>query len=517
MLTRRGFLGAAAAAGAWLAARPLRAAPFELEETSLAALGEGLRAGKHTARRLAEAYLERIASIDKSLHSVLYTNPDALRDADALDGERKGGRVRGPLHGIPVLIKGNIGTADKMATTAGSLALAGRIANTDAFVVERLRAAGCVILGKTNLSEWANFRSTRSLSGWSGEGGQTRNPYALDRSPSGSSSGSGAAAAANLAAACVGTETDGSILSPSSCQGLVGIKPTVGLVSRSGIIPIAHTQDTAGPMARSVADAAALLAAMVGADPRDPATAKAPRAEAYTSSLTPTGLKGARIGVGRKKFFGMHPAADRVAEEALRVLRDAGAVLVDPADVASDGVDDAELEVLLYEFKADLDAYLAASGAAVKSLADAIAWNDAHPKEEMPYFGQELFLQAAKKGPLTDAGYRKALAKCKRQAQTIDAIMAKHRLDAVFLPTGGPAWIVDVVNGDAFTGSSTTPAAVAGYPAITVPAGDAHGLPLGVTFMGKPWSEGTLIRLAFAFEHITKARKPPELRATVSF
>jgi len=288
-------------------------------------------------------------------------------------------------------------------------------------------------------------------------------------------------------------------------------------VSRAGIIPIAHSQDTAGPMARCVADAAALLAAMVGADPRDPATAKAPRAEDYTSQLIPTGLKGARIGVARKKFFGMHPAADRAGEEALRVLRDAGAALVDPADVAVDGIDDAELEVLLYEFKADLDAYLRAAGGAVKSLADAIAWNDAHPKEEMPYFGQELFQQAEKKGPLTDAGYRKAVAKCRRQAQTIDAIMAKHKLDAVLAPTGGPAWLIDVVNGDAFTGSSTTPTAVAGYPAITVPAGAVHGLPLGVTFMGKPWSEGTLIRLAFAFEHITKARKPPELRASVAF
>jgi amidase len=515
MLTRRGLLGAAAAAGAWLAVRPLRAATFELEEATLAALGDGLRSGKLTSRRLVELYLERIASLDKPLRSVLYTNPDALRDADALDAERKGGRVRGPLHGIPILIKGNIDTADKMATTAGSLALAGHIAKKDAFVVERLRAAGCILLGKTNLSEWANFRSTHSSSGWSGEGGQARNPYALDRSPAGSSSGSGAAAAASFAAVCVGTETDGSILSPSSCQGLVGLKPTVGLVSRSGIIPIAHTQDTAGPMARSVADAAALLGAMVGADPRDAATARAPRAGDYMASLTPNGLKGARIGVARKRFFGGNTAADRVGEDALRVLRDAGAVLVDPADIAADGVDDAELEVLLYEFKADLDVYLAASGTGVKSLADVIAFNDAHAKEEMPLFGQELLLQAVKKGPLTDAAYRKALAKCRRQAQTIDAIMAKHRLDAVLTPTGGPAWLIDPVNGDASTGSSTTPAAVAGYPAITVPAGDVRGLPLGITFMGKPWSEAALLRLAYGFEQITKARRPPDFRATV--
>jgi amidase len=515
MLTRRGVLGAAAAAGAWLATRPLHAATIDIEETSVAALAAAMQAGKVGAVDLVDAYLRRIAAADKQLHSVLYTNPDAARDAAALDAERKAGKVRGPLHGIPILIKGNIDTADKMATTAGSLALAGRIAKKDAFVVERLRAAGCVLLGKTNLSEWANFRSTHSSSGWSGEGGQAKNPYALDRSPSGSSSGSGAAAATSLAAACVGTETDGSILSPSSCQGLVGLKPTVGLVSRAGIIPIAHSQDTAGPMARSVADAAVLLAGMVGADPADAATARAPKGADYLAALVAGGLKGARIGVARKKFFGMNPAADRAGEDALRILRDAGAVLVDPADVATDGVDDAELEVLLYEFKNDLEVYLAAAGTGVRTIADLVAWNDAHATEEMPFFGQELFAQAAKKGPLTDAAYRKAVAHCKRQAQTIDAIMAKHRLDAVVCPTGGPAWLIDHVNGDAFTGSSTTPAAVAGYPAITVPAGETHGLPLGVTFMGKPWTEATLLRLAFGFEQIAKARKPPDLRPTV--
>jgi len=514
-LNRRGFIGTTLASAALLAVRPLLAAPFELEEATLAVLAAGMRDGKFASRRLTELYLERIATLDKPVSSVLYTNPDAIRDAEALDAERKAGKVRGPLHGIPILIKGNIDTADKMATTAGSLALAGRIARKDAFVVARLRAAGCVILGKTNLSEWANFRSTRSSSGWSGEGGQCRNPYALDRSPSGSSSGSGVAAAANFCAAAVGTETDGSILSPSSCQALVGIKPTVGLVSRSGIIPIAHTQDTAGPMARTVADAAALLSGMTGADPADAATAAAKPAPDYTTFLTPGGLKGARIGVARKRFFGGHPASDRVGEAAIKVLRDAGAVIVDPADVAADGVDDAELEVLLYEFKADLDAYLAGAGAPVKSLADLVAWNVAHAKEELSVFGQELFLQAVKKGPLTDTGYKKALAKCKKQAQAINQTMAKHKLDAVVAPTGGPAWLIDWVNGDAFTGASTTPTAVAGYPAITVPAGDTHGLPIGISFMGKPWSEGTLIRLAYDFEQATKVRKPPDFRPSV--
>jgi amidase len=515
-LDRRAFLGTTLASAAFLAVRPLLAASFELEEVTFAALAAGMRDGKFTSRRLTELYLARIASLDKPVASVLYTNPDAIRDADALDAERKAGKVRGPLHGIPILIKGNIDTADKMATTAGSLALAGRIAKKDAFVVARLRAAGCVLLGKTNLSEWANIRSTHSSSGWSGEGGQCRNPYALDRSPSGSSSGSGVAASANFCAAAVGTETDGSILSPSSCQGLVGIKPTVGLVSRNGIIPIAHTQDTAGPMARCVADAAALLSGMTGTDPADAATAASKPAPDYTTFLTADGLKGARIGVARKRYFGGHPAADRVGETAIKVLRDAGAIIVDPANVAADGVDDAELDVLLYELKADLDTYLAAAAAPVKSLAELIAWNDAHAKEEMSVFGQELFLQAVKKNPLTDAAYKKALAKCKKQSQAIDRTMAKHKLDAVLAPTGGPAWLIDWVNGDSGSGtSSTSPTAVAGYPAITVPGGDAHGLPIGVSFMGRPWTEGTLIRIAYGFEQATKVRKLPDFRPSV--
>ena len=419
-LSRRGFISATLGTGALLTSKSLLAAPFELQEATVADLAAGMRAGKYSAGRLAELYLQRIAALDKSLASILYTNPDAARDAERLDAERKSGSLRGPLHGIPILLKGNIDTADKMATTAGSLALAGRIASKDAFVVARLRAAGCVILGKTNLSEWANFRSPRSTSGWSGEGGQTRNPYALDRSPSGSSSGSAVAAAASFCAAAVGTETDGSLLSPASCQALVAIKPTVGLVSRSGIIPISYSQDTAGPMARTVADAAALLSGMTGVDPSDVATAgvKAPRH--YLSFLTPGGLRGARIGILRKRFFGNHPAADRIGEAALQVMREAGAVLVDPADIAIDDLDSAELTVMLYEFKAGLDAYLTATGGPVRSLAELIAWNTAHAREELGIFGQELLLQAVKLGPPTDSAYHSAKAKCQTQAQRID-------------------------------------------------------------------------------------------------
>jgi amidase len=514
MLTRRGFLGGALAGAAWLAFRPADAAAFELEEATFLQLADGQRSGRWSSRRLTEIYLGRIAALDLQLKSVLYTSPDALRDADTLDAERKAGKLRSPLHGIPILLKGNIDTADKLPTTAGSLALKGRIAPRDAFLVERLRAAGCVILGKTNLSEWANLRSTRSSSGWSAEGGQCRNPYALDRSPSGSSSGSGAATAANLCAAAVGTETDGSILSPSSCQGLVGIKPTVGLLSRSGIIPLSHTQDTPGPMARTVADAAALLYAMAGVDPRDKATERSrgkPVPE-FASLLDPLALKGARIGIAREGF-GMTVASDRVAETAIRAMKDADAVIVDPVALPSpDGA--AELDVLLYELKADLAAYLADAGAPVKTLADVIAFNLLHAKEEMPYFGQEYFLQAEKKGPLTDPAYKKALAKCKVAARSLDAAFGKHLLDAVFMPTGGQAWLIDLVNGDAYTGSTSRISAVAGYPAITVPAGFHRGLPLGVSFLGRPFGEPGLIRLAYAFEQATKVRRPPAFRPT---
>jgi amidase len=516
MLTRRGFIGATLATGAWLAIRPARADAFELEEATIADLAAGMAAGRFTARRLAELYLGRIAALDKDLRSVLYTNPDALAAADALDAERKSGKVRGPLHGVPILVKGNIDTGDALATTAGSLALAGRRAARDAFVVERLRAAGCVILGKTNLSEWANIRSSHSSSGWSGEGGQCRNPYALDRSPSGSSSGSAAAAAASFCAAAVGTETDGSILSPSSCQALVGIKPTIGLCSRSGIIPIAHSQDTPGPMARTVADAAALLLAMAGFDTRDPATAASRGAWTppdLATLLDKGALKGARLGVARKRFFGHDPAPDAAAAAALQIAKDAGAVLVDPVDIG-DNVGDAELDVLLYELKADLATYLADAGAPVKDLADVIAFNEAHAKEEMPFFAQELFVAAQKKGPLTDAAYRKAKDKCRAAARGLDSAFAKHKLDAVIAPTGGPAWLIDHVNGDAFTGSSTEPTAVAGYPAITVPAAFHRGLPIGVSLMGRPFSEPKLIRLAFALEQASRVRARPTFRPT---
>ena len=535
-IDRRRFLEYGAAAGALALGGPTfsglgrerpfapvmsHAAPFELEEVTIADLQAGMAAGKYTARSLAEAYLTRIAALDPPLASVLEQNPEALAIADALDAERKAKGARGPLHGIPVLVKDNIATADRMHTTAGSLALLEARPPRDAFVARRLREAGAVLLGKTNLSEWANFRSTHSSSGWSGRGGQCRNPYALDRNPSGSSSGSGAAVAANFCAAAVGTETDGSIVSPSSNNSLVGLKPTVGLVSRAGIIPIAHSQDTAGPMARSVADAATLLGALVGADPRDPATAgnSGQARTDYTASLDPNGLKGARLGVTRNKFFGYSPHTDALIEAALDDLRRLGAVVVDPADIPTAGqFDDPELEVLLYEFKADLNTYLADLGptAPARTLYDLIAYNDRHAAQELPYFGQELFLQAQVKGPLTDPGYVKALETCRRLSRTegIDAVMDRYRLDALVAPTGGPPTPIDLINGDASSGSSSTPAAVAGYPSITVPAGYTFGLPVGLSFFGRPYTEALLIKLAFAFEHATRHRRPPRFLPT---
>lgn len=499
------------------------AGAFQLEEVTSAQLLDDQRAGRRTARAIAELYLARIEAIDRSgpaLNSIIEINPDALAIADALDAERQAQGMRGPLHGIPVLIKDNIDTADRMQTTAGSLALEGSIAARDAFIVERLRAAGAVILGKTNLSEWANFRSTRSTSGWSARGGQVRNPYALDRNPCGSSSGTGSAIAANLAAIGVGTETDGSIVCPSNMTSLVGIKPTLGLVSRSGIIPIAHSQDTAGPMARTVEDAAILLGVLAGQDPRDPATAAPGRREAdYRAALRPDALKGARIGVAREKFFGYSDAADRLAEAAIARMKALGAVIVDPADIPNAGrYDDSELEVLLYEFKAGLNAYLGAlpPSAKVRSLADVIAFNEAHRDREMPFFGQELMLRAQQKGPLIDKAYRDALAKNHRLSRQagIDAVLKKFRLDAIVAPTGSPPWLTDLVNGDHYIGSSSTPAAVAGYPSVTVPAGYAHGLPVGISFIGGAWTDARLIALAYAFEQGTKHRRPPSLRPT---
>ena len=502
-------------------AAPVQGAPFELEEATIAQLQAEMNAGTHTARSLAEAYLGRIEAIDGGMRSVIEVNPDAVAIAVALDAERKAKGPRGPLHGIPVVVKDNIATADRMATTAGSLALVGAKAPRDSFVAERLRAAGAVILGKTNLSEWANFRSSKSSSGWSGRGGQCRNPYALDRSPCGSSSGTGAAVSANLAAVGVGTETDGSIVCPSAINSLVGIKPTVGLVSRSGIVPISHTQDTAGPMARTVAGAAALLGALAGVDPRDAATAvgRGKAAADYTEFLDPNGLKGARIGVARAKFFGYSSETDALAEAALMAMKRLGAVIVDPADIPHAGeFDDAEFEVLLYEFKADLNAYLVewAPGAPVRTLADVIAFNEQHRDREMPYFGQDTMEKAEKKGPLTEKAYLKALKTCRAlsRAKGLDAVMTTHRLDAIVAPTGGPPWTIDLVNGDHFLGASSTPAAVSGYPSVTVPAGYVFGLPVGMSFIGRAWSEGTLIRLAYAFEQGTKLRRPPRLLAT---
>jgi amidase len=482
--------------------------------------------GRYTARRVTELYLARIAEMDRAgvaLHSIIETNPEAVAIGEELDRERASKGARGPLHGIPVLLKDNIDTADRMTTTAGSLALEGSIPPRDSHVAERLRAAGAVLLAKANMSEWANIRSNRSSSGWSARGGQCRNPFVLDRNPCGSSSGSGAAVSANFGAIAVGTETDGSIVCPASANGVVGIKPTIGLVSRAGIIPISHTQDTAGPLCRTVADAAALLTALAGGDPRDPATAaaKGKVAPDYTTFLDKGGLNGARIGVAREKFFGYSDAADRMAEAALGVLRREGAILVDPADIPHAGTyDEAELAVLLFELKADLNAYLATLGASarVRTLADVIAFNEQHREEEMPYFGQELFLQAQEKGPLSTPAYRKALDTCRRLSRSsgIDAVMTKHRLDAIVAPTGNPAWPTDLVNGDHFTGSSSTPAAVAGYPSVSVPMGFAWGLPVNLSFFGRPWSEPTLIRIAYAFEQITMHRKPPQFLPTLA-
>jgi amidase len=528
-LSRRELLQVGAAGAAALTAavgrRALAAPPpfadLAVEEATVAELQRAMTEGRTTAAGLVAAYRARIERLDAELSSVIELNPDAEDIAAELDGERRSIHVRGPLHGIPVLIKDNIATADAMQTTAGSLSLLGARPSRDAFVAARLRTAGAVILGKTNLSEWANFRSTRSSSGWSGRGGQCRNPYALDRSPCGSSSGSGAAVAASLCGVAVGTETDGSIVCPSATNGVVGIKPTVGLVSRSGIVPISHTQDTTGPMARTVADAALLLGAMTGADSRDAATAaSAGKAAAdYTPFLDRAGLSGARIGVPRAKFFGYSPATDAVIAAAIGAMKGLGAVIVDPADIPHAGeFDDDELTVLLYEFKADVDAYLAAlapSGPR-RTLADLIAFNASHRDAELPYFGQELFEQAQAKGPLTDETYLKALAKCRRLSRTegIDAVMDAHHLDALVAPTGGPAWPIDLVNGDHFVGSSSTPAAVAGYPSVTVPAGFVFGLPVGLSFIGRAWSEGVLIRLAYAFEQGTKARRPPRYLPT---
>jgi amidase len=513
---------------------------FEFDEITIAQLQDGMKSGKYTARSIAEKYLARIEAIDKngpSIRSVIETNPDALAIAEALDKERKAKDPRGPLHGIPVLIKDNIDTADRMMTTAGSLALVGSKPPKDSFVAQKLREAGAVILGKTNPSEWANIRSSHATSGWSGRGGLTKNPFVLDRNPCGSSSGTGAGISANLAAAGIGTETDGSIVCPSSANGLAGIKPTVGLISRSGIIPISHTQDSAGPMCRTLRDAAILLGALTGVDPDDSATAASADHSAldYTQfldadafrkirfgifgkSVAADGVRTARIGVVRK-YFGFNEAVDALMEQALDVMKKNGAIIVDPADVVTfNKTGDNETKVLLYELKADLNVYLARLGpnAPVKTLQDVIEFNDKNSAKEMPYFGQDMFLKAQTKGDLTTKDYLDALTTNLRLARQegIDATMDKFQLDALVAPTGGPAWVTDLVNGDNAAGQSSNAAAVACYPSVSVPAGYVFGLPVGISFFGRAWSEPTLIALAYAFEQATKVRKSPKFLPT---
>src|SRR5579862_4394479 len=498
--------------------------PFDLEEITITELQDGMTSGRFTARSLVEKYSARIDEIDKrgpAVNAIIEMNPDAVAIADELDRERKAKGPRGPMHGIPVLIKDNIDTADRMMTTAGSLALVGSKPAKDSFVAQRLRAAGAVILGKTNLSEWANSRSGHSTSGWSGRGGLTRNPYVLDRNPCGSSSGTGAGVSANLAAGGIGTETDGSIVCPSSANGLAGIKPTVGLVSRAGIIPISHSQDGAGPICRTLRDAAILLGALPGVDPDDPYTSDS-QGKSYTDYaqfLDANGLKGARIGVARK-YLGFSDGVDGIMAEAIDVMKRQGATIVDPADIETFGkFDDTETLVLQYELKADMEKYLARLGPAcpVKNLADLIEFNNKNAQKEMPYFGQDMFLKSQEKGPLTAREYIDALEKNHRLARIegIDALMDKNQLDAIIAPTGGPAWVTDLVNGDHFGGGSSNAAAVAGYPNINVTAGWMFGLPVGISFFGRAWSEPKLLKIAYAFEQATQVRKAPKFLPTL--
>jgi amidase len=498
---------------------------FELDEFTIDDVQRHFQSGQYTSRSVTEKYLARIQEIDKAgpkVNSVIEVNPEALQIADALDQERKSKGPRGPLHGIPILIKDNIDTGDRMSTTAGSLAMLGSRPANDAFVAAQLRKAGAVILGKTNLSEWANIRSSHSTSGWSGRGGLTRNPYALDRNPCGSSSGTGAGVSSNLCVAGVGTETDGSIVCPSSSNGLAGLKPTVGLVSRSGIIPISHSQDTSGPMARTVRDVAILLGAMVGVDQQDAATGASQGKSFldYTKFLDPMGLKGARLGIVRK-YFGFNDAVDQLMNTLIEHMKTSGAEIVDPADIPTIGkFDESEFAVLLYELKADLAVYLARRGdPSIKSLKDVIDFNEANRAKEMPYFGQDTFLKAEQKGPLTSKEYVDALAQNHQlsRAEGIDLIMDKFKLDALVAPTAGPAWTTDLINGDHASGGSSSAPAVAGYPNINVPAGYLWGLPVGISFFGRAWSEPTLLKIAYSFEQMTKARQKPEFRPTVEF
>ena len=522
-MDRRDFFGTAAALTVTATVRPQSARAvtfeipdFELDEVTVADLQAAMNAGRLTSRAITEMYLRRIEEIDRSgpmLRSVIEINPDALAIAEQIDAERRARKVRGPLHGIPILIKDNIDTNDRMQTTAGSLALVGKPAPRDSAVALKLRAAGAVIIGKTNLSEWANFRSTKSSSGWSGRGGQCQNPYVLDRNPCGSSSGTGAAISANLATIGVGTETDGSIVCPSNANGLVGIKPTLGAIGGTGIIPISKNQDTAGPMARTVTDATLLLYALSQ-------SAQLTR-PADTALFNRDGLRGARIGVARAKFWGYSEEADAIVNRAIDAMKQAGAIIVDPADIPHVGeYDDAEFNVLLYDFKAEINEYLLSRGDTVapKSLQDLIRFNEEHRDKELPYFQQEIFHQAQAKGALTDKEYVDALAKCRRlsRAEGIDAVMSQHDLDAIVAPTGSPAWPTDLINGDHFTGASSTPAAVAGYPSISMPVGYSFGLPVGISFIGRAWSEPTLIKLAYALEQTVKARQKPKFLPTLS-
>jgi len=509
---------------------------FEFDEITIDEIRKGFESGQYSARSLTEKYLARIHEIDKAgpmLNAVIEINPDALQIAEAFDQERKAKGPRGPLHGIPILLKDNIDTGDRMNTTAGSLALVNSHPDSrpqrDAFVASQLRKAGAVILGKTNLSEWANIRSSHSTSGWSGRGGLTRNPYVLDRNPCGSSSGTGAGVSANLCVAGVGTETDGSVVCPSSANGLVGLKPTVGLVSRTGIIPISHSQDTAGPMARTVRDVAIMLSAMAGADADDSATAEIQNTDAarktfpdYTKFLDPAGLKGARLGVVRK-YFGFNEAVDQLMETLLDEMKHAGGEIVDPADIPTIGkFDDSEMTVLLYELKADLAAYLArrggtSTGRSIKSLKDVIDFNEQNRGREMPFFGQDLFIKAEQKGPLSSKEYLDALEMNHRlsRAEGIDFVMDKYKLDALVAPTGGTAWLTDLINGDHSAGGSSSAAAVAGYPNINVTAGYVWGLPVGISFFGRAWSEPTLLKIAYSFEQLTKARQKPRFLRSI--
>ena len=499
--------------------------PFELDEVTVAELQSSMESGERTARSITELYLGRIDALDRQgpeLRSIIETNPDALEIADQLDAERRASGPRGPLHGIPVALKDNLDTRDGMTTTAGSLALEGSIPAQDSFVAQKLREAGAILLAKANMSEWAYFRGLRASSGWSARGGQCRNPYALDRNPCGSSSGSGVAASANLAALTVGTETGGSIMCPSSINGVVGIKPTVGLWSRSGIIPISHSQDTAGPMCRTVRDAATLLGTATGVDPRDPATEASQGGSQtdYTQFLDPAGLRGARIGVARN-FPGFAPSVLALLDQAIEAMRAFGAEIVDPADLPTQTWNNPlPLVVLEYEFKTDLNAYLAGLGpeAPAKSLAEVIAFNEQNADREMPFFGQERLVASEARGPLTDPEYLNAVSTIQRLAREdgIDLLMDQHRLDAIVAPTQGPAWLTDHVRGDRFDGGdSAGPAAIAGYPDITVPMGFVSGLPIGISFFGRAWSEPTLLRIAYGFEQATNHRRSPRFLETV--